>query len=123
MGQNKKGYGIIWGRNKKEKKRFEFLINGKSSFVIYKRIVGEKKTRINSAKRFKKSTHINSGNSQNNLLIQKKGNWLHFKINGYEIDKIKYQSLFGNRIGFIVFSDADPIKVAFDNLIITKRLR
>jgi hypothetical protein len=123
LGPNNKGYGIVWGRNKKEKKRFEFLINGKSSFVINKRIVGEKKTRINSAKRFKKSTHINSGNSQNNLLIQKKGNWLHFKINGYEIDKIKYQSLFGNRIGFIVFSDADPIKVAFDNLIITKRLR
>lgn len=119
-GSNSHGFGLIWGRDKKNKRRYEFLINGNGKWVCNKRS-GTNKLRINTDKAFTISPHINRGNSENRLAIIKSDMKLRFLINDKIVDEIPFQEFFGYRTGFILFSGDGGKKVAFDELSVSQK--
>jgi hypothetical protein len=54
--------------------------------------------------------------SSNKLAIEKEDDQMMFSINGVFVGKGRFESLFGNRIGFIVYNKQI---IAFDDLLVT----
>lgn len=106
-GQNGGMYGILWGANDKYTSYYELLI---SSTGDYKYVKQNKTTIVLSD--MVNSPLVNDQGT-NKIEIKKRGNKIEFYINGNKIYESKFESFFGNNIGFTI----DNIqRIHFDDL-------
>lgn len=103
-------YGLQWA--KEEGSSFRFYISGNGYYKI-SRMVDNKEEVI---KKFTTSSYINKGNgATNKLTIKKIGGTNKYYINDNYITETDFESFYGNRIGYIIYSKQ---KIAVDNLTI-----
>lgn len=92
------GFGLVWGSKGYEDANY-FLISSNGYYLIYK----EEADEVINLKDWTYSSVIKQGNDSSNFLsIVKKGKILNFYINDQWIDKIDFDSFFGNEFGFRV---------------------
>lgn len=114
-GVNNYIYGLVWGV-KDGDNFYYFGISGDGHFMVLKKQGGQFTTIIP----WSIPNSINRGGSTNKLAIEKVGEQIKFFINDNFVGKAKFESLFGNGVGFIVY---DVQKIAFDDLVISVKSR
>lgn len=111
-GLNDSGYGIAWGVEPGEwNNQYRFIINGNGKYKFSKYIRGEFFDII----AWKESPNIRLHDSKNKITIRRSGSKLVFFINDSYVDEAKFESFFGNNLGFVV---DDKLEVQIENLMI-----
>lgn len=101
-GYLKNGYGLVWGRNIQSNQQYEFHVIGSGYYRILKMING-KNIFIEKGKA---SDAVHAGNGvKNKLTLIKKGNQMSFFVNDTKVHTTKFEPLFGNYFGFIIYKD------------------
>jgi Caspase domain/Glucodextranase, domain B len=99
-GEQGYGYGLLWGKDDIGN-FYAFNITGSGYFRISK----SDKGKFVDLVAWKKSDAIKTGNGPYNILkIEKRGNNVHYFINGTEVATLDFESFFGNQIGFLVYN-------------------
>jgi len=93
-GYNKKGYGLIWGRNKAD--YYGFYITGDGEFLVLKWEAGNRDFVVG----MQMSEHIMKDDGTNKLSIQKMGNKQLYFINDSLVQTTDFLPFFGYEIGF-----------------------
>jgi hypothetical protein len=109
------GYGLLWGLKDRDN-FYYFLINDDGKFTFAKKQDG-KLIRIIpwSVSSSTKNLILN-----NKLAIEKEDDQLMFHINDVFVGKARFEPLFGNRIGFIIYNKQT---ITFDDLIVTVKTK
>jgi hypothetical protein len=105
------GYGVVWGLQDSDN-FYHFSISGNGQFTVVKKQDGKFIPLIP----WSVSNSIGKPPSSNKLVIEKEDDQIIFYINDMFVVKVRFEPLFGNRIGFIV---NDTQIIAFDDLMVT----
>lgn len=93
-GFNKKGFGLVWGREKSD--YYGFYITGGGEFLILKWESGTREFIVGT----QASEFINRENSSNTLKIKKEGDRLYYYVNDNVVQETEFFPFFGNELGF-----------------------
>lgn len=63
------------------------------------------------------SPHINKGNAENTLSIQKEGNQIKFYINDQYVNEAEFGEFLGDNVGFVVYN---KMRIDFEQILITQ---
>lgn len=97
-GSDDNGFGLLWGDNA-DGKYHDFVITANGYYKILTPETGEK---LNEWVEYKK---IKPMGQPNLLKIEQRQDRLYFSINGEQVVETKSLPLYGNRIGFICYTD------------------
>lgn len=108
-GADETNYGLIFGHDLQVSHGFKFLISNTGLYEISRSNYGDYEVIQEPTY----SVHLNTDYESNILRVAKKGNTLHFLINGHEVYDMPYEPFVGTRIGFQIYKQ---ISITADNI-------
>ncbi|WNJ16880.1 hypothetical protein [Pontibacter sp. G13] len=111
-GAKNMGYGLVWGAKFNQQDYYAFLISANGKFTILQRERGQ----FSQIKPWTSSKHILKSKKPNVLSIEKRGEDLHFFINGYKVFSSAAERMRGNLSGILCFGS---IKLSANRFMVT----